>query len=229
MGSLLSAKPTNGSIVWPLFFLWFNRIIKSLKARETVCVTLSLAVSMSLITCYTALLYPNGVSGSSWLYQGPDYYGMTISMSPIFANVPGTKFNATAVPCLQGECTLFYELPINELVLGNYLAPVGDTQDEIRRCNRDALEVTNDNGMLPLCLFDLVLPNRCSAQDLSLLANWPDPDSHIRNLANTVYLGAVRVTEPDIFDALGARIHPSAYSHHLVPGTRVAVQAIHKL
>lgn len=102
-------------------------------------------------------------------------------------------------------------------------------QDENRQRNRDALQVTPENGK-KLAVYS----SECSTydllvHDLSLLANWPDPDGHIRNLAENVYLGAVRVKEPEVFDSLGVRIHPSAYSQYLVPGTRVAVQAVHKL
>lgn len=51
----------------------------------------------------TAVLYPNGVSGSSWLYQGSNFYGMTVSTSPIFANVPAGRTNKAPVVRLQGK------------------------------------------------------------------------------------------------------------------------------
>ncbi|KAE9389476.1 hypothetical protein BT96DRAFT_1003194 [Gymnopus androsaceus JB14] len=132
--------------------------------------TMTSSTSTKWVLIWTcSIMYPNGVTGSSWLYQGPDYYGMTFSTAPIFANVPSGRMAVIPATRLQGD----------------YLAPVNRVQDEYRQRNREALEVTSDN-----------------MHNLSLLANWPDPDGHICNLGENIYLGPVRVKQPDVFNYL---------------------------
>ncbi|KAE9387267.1 hypothetical protein BT96DRAFT_1005290 [Gymnopus androsaceus JB14] len=74
--------------------------------------------------------YPKGVSGSSWIYQGQDYYGMSFSTPPVFANVLTGKTGPGPIPRLQG----------------NYLAPLNHIQDENKRRNREALIPTDENS-----------------------------------------------------------------------------------
>jgi len=116
-------------------------------------------------------------------------------------------------------------------IVGDYLVPVNHMHDENRRRNRAALEITPENSKYSCTyLFDQCSVNVTHAvYNLSLLANWPDPDGHIRSLGDNVYMGEIRVSEPDVFDCQGARIHPSEYGSYLLPGTRVAVQVEHKL
>lgn len=109
--------------------------------------------------------------------------------------------------------------------------PVHDVHDEVKRRNREALQVNPANRTLLLMMLQLeaMVEYTILGDDPASLANWPDPDGYIRNLGEIVYMGEVRVTEPNIFDAQENRIHPSKYGRYLVPGTRVAALLDYKM
>ncbi|KAE9405321.1 hypothetical protein BT96DRAFT_988604 [Gymnopus androsaceus JB14] len=151
--------------------------------------------------------YPDTtINGSNWVQEGPQSWIIPLTLPGIFTNV---NIGKPAVPRtrLQGNC----------------LAPVSQVQAEIKQRNREALVPNTSNGMLLLMVSLVLSLHNTITHDLTLLCNWPDPDSHIRLLGEDMYLGEVRVKSPHYVNTEGQVIHPSEYSRYLVPGTRVAV------
>ncbi|KAE9384725.1 hypothetical protein BT96DRAFT_1007782 [Gymnopus androsaceus JB14] len=143
-------------------------------------------------------LYPGlaSIKGSEWVVRGRDSWHIAASTSVVFANVPNGKDDVGPQAVMQG----------------NRLLPVDRVEEEIKRRNNEALQVTPANK-----------------NDRSLLGNYPDPDGHIRKLAQTYNLSKVRVKTPEVRNGQGTLLHPSEYERYLIPGARVAVLLDHKI
>lgn len=107
-------------------------------------------------------------------------------------------------------------------LIGNRLPPVNTVKNENEKCNKEALLVPPHQRLSAFYLFNLMVYFE-SGGDKSLIGNWPDNDDLIKKLAETVYLGDIRIVDLNVFDAQGSRIHAAKLGEHLVPGTRVAV------
>lgn len=117
--------------------------------------------------------------------------------------------------------SLSFWIQTNSLI-GNRLPPVNTVKNENEKRNKEALLVPPHQRLSAFYLFNLMVYFE-SGGDKSLIGNWPDNDDLIKKLAETVYLGDIRVVDLNVFDAQGSRIHAAKLGEHLVPGTRVAV------
>ncbi|KAF9069547.1 hypothetical protein BDP27DRAFT_1420841 [Rhodocollybia butyracea] len=76
-------------------------------------------------------LYPNGVSGARWIFQGPDYYGIPLATDHVFFNVP------TRLPTTSLQLTSLQ---------GDFLPPVQRVNEQARDANIAALTAPTAEG-----------------------------------------------------------------------------------